>query len=103
MVRAVDQQFALEWIQKYVRLYVRELTTGYASDSCEQIHLFGGDPRKVTIWGESAGAGSVIQHLVAHGGDTQPPLFRAAMTSSTFLPSQYNFDDPVPEVNIGAM
>ena len=52
----------------------------------------------MTIWGESAGAGSVIQHLVANGGKTNPPLLRAAMTSSTFLPSQYNFNDPIPEV-----
>lgn len=70
----------------------------------------------MTIWGESAGehplplpfvrllmlltigAGSVLQHLVAHGGNTQPPLFHRAMTSSTFLPNQYNFDDKVPEV-----
>lgn len=64
-----------------------------------QIHLFGGDPRRVTIWGESAGAGSVMQHLIAHRGNTQPPLFHAVMTSSTFLPSQYNYDDPVPEVS----
>ncbi|KAL5483591.1 hypothetical protein ACEPAI_8823 [Sanghuangporus weigelae] len=74
----LDQQFALQWIQQF-------------------IHLFGGDPNQVTIWGESAGAGSVLQHLVAHGGNTQPPLFHQATTSSTFLPSQYNFDDPVPE------
>ncbi|KAJ3804444.1 hypothetical protein F5876DRAFT_70624 [Lentinula aff. lateritia] len=26
-----------------------------------------------------------------------PPLFRAAITSSTYLPSQYPLDDPVPE------
>ena len=43
----------------------------------------------MTIWGQSAGAGSVLQHLVAHRGNTQPALFHAAMTSSTFLPSQY--------------
>jgi carboxylesterase type B len=36
-----DQTFALQWIQKY-------------------IHLFGGNPRAVTISGESAGAGSVM-------------------------------------------
>lgn len=40
-----------------------------------------------------------MQHLIAHRGNTQPPLFHAAMTSSTFLPSQYNYDDPVPEVS----
>lgn len=39
----LDQQMALQWVQQY-------------------IHLFGGDNRKVTIFGESAGAGSVMLH-----------------------------------------
>jgi carboxylesterase type B len=73
----LDQHFALQWVQQY-------------------ISLFGGDPSKVTIWGESAGAGSVLQHVVAHGGRTNPPLFRAAITSSTFLPPQYAADDLIP-------
>ncbi|KAF7980336.1 hypothetical protein HWV62_38761 [Athelia sp. TMB] len=32
----------------------------------------------------------------ANGGHTEPPLFRAALTSSTFLPSQYPGDGLIP-------
>ncbi|KAK0239585.1 Alpha/Beta hydrolase protein [Armillaria nabsnona] len=74
----LDQQFALQWVQ-------------------EHIAKFGGDPGRVTIWGESAGAGSVLQQVIANDGKTFPPLFRAAITSSSFLPSQYAFNDVVPE------
>ncbi|XP_006458946.1 hypothetical protein AGABI2DRAFT_115910 [Agaricus bisporus var. bisporus H97] len=78
----LDQQFALQWVQRH-------------------ISKFGGDPKKVTIWGESAGAGSVLQHVIANDGNTRPPLFRAAISSSTFLPSQYAFNDPIPEQLFG--
>jgi para-nitrobenzyl esterase len=55
-----DQQAALRWVHN-------------------NIANFGGDPRKVTIAGESAGGMSVCDHLVAPGS---AGLFRAAIVQS---------------------
>jgi carboxylesterase type B len=57
-----DQRAVMEWIQKY-------------------ISLVGGDPNEVSAWGESAGGGSVLYHLVAFGG-TKPALFKRAVIQS---------------------
>ncbi|KZV67209.1 carotenoid ester lipase precursor [Peniophora sp. CONT] len=57
-----DQRLGLRWVQKY-------------------ISAFGGDPSKVIIWGESAGAISVALQMVTNGGDTEG-LFRGAFMQS---------------------
>ena len=59
-----DQRLALKWVQ-------------------ENIAGFGGDPRKVTLWGGSSGADDIGYHLVAHGGGgNHDQLFRAAILQS---------------------
>ncbi|TNY19939.1 cephalosporin esterase precursor [Rhodotorula diobovata] len=80
----LDQQFALQWVQRHVS-------------------KFGGDPGQVTLWGDSAGAGSILNHIVAHGGNTtqalglDKPLFQAALVASVFLPLQVEADSPWAE------
>ncbi|OQU94968.1 hypothetical protein CLAIMM_01243 isoform 2 [Cladophialophora immunda] len=68
----LDQRLALEWIQKY-------------------IHLFGGDPDRVTITGESAGGGSIEFQITAYGGLKPAPFQKAMPQSPGFIPSASTF------------
>jgi carboxylesterase type B len=58
-----DQRLALQWVQKY-------------------IHLFGGDPKRVTVFGDSAGGGSILHQITAYGGAKGSVPFQQALPQS---------------------
>ncbi|PYI11748.1 carboxylesterase family protein [Aspergillus sclerotiicarbonarius CBS 121057] len=63
-----DQRLALEWVKQH-------------------ISLFGGDPGRVTVMGDSAGGGSIIHQIAAPANETADlPFHQAIIQSPTWYP-----------------
>uniref|UniRef100_H2XUP7 Carboxylic ester hydrolase n=1 Tax=Ciona intestinalis TaxID=7719 RepID=H2XUP7_CIOIN len=71
-----DQQFAMRWVQ-------------------ENIHKFGGDKDKITLFGNSAGAQAIMFHLVS---STSEPLFHQAIMQSN--PSVFKYSTTVDSYRV---
>ena len=71
-----DQQLAMEWVK-------------------DNIVGFGGNPQSVTLWGQSAGGGTIAVHLSNSRSD---PLFHRAIVESNPFSIPYRNQDTAPEL-----
>uniref|UniRef100_A0A158P9F5 Carboxylic ester hydrolase n=1 Tax=Angiostrongylus cantonensis TaxID=6313 RepID=A0A158P9F5_ANGCA len=71
-VGMLDQQLALYWIR-------------------DNIFNFGGNPSRITLFGESAGASSIVAHLIAPGSEN---LFKNGILQSGSLDNEWSMDTP---------
>ncbi|KAJ5903626.1 hypothetical protein N7504_006009 [Penicillium tannophilum] len=72
----LDMRFALNWVQ-------------------EHIETFGGNASRVTLGGESSGAGSVMLQAMAYGG-REDHLFNNIIAASPYTPAMYHYNDEIP-------